>query len=241
MDKMDMILKQAFDVLAKEEYDNSLKNIPKHRFSLRFRWRMHRMTFRMKQKEAKESDENHASLTALYRTVSRKRLVLIILILMLLVSGTLLAAKPLLYWLYNRYVKQQEDHVEIMNQEDTASSARTGFRKYKIKELPKGYHLFDESFDEEFQEYQADYYDEEDNILSLRQFWKEEEDLGKVTLDSGDMENVEVNKFTGYYVVDHDTGSFILSDGIYVVIISGNCSKEALMEITLNLKLKEEI
>lgn len=239
MDKMDIALKQAFDVLAKEEYENFSRNIPKHRFSVRFRWRMHRMVAK-KKKEAKEDSDDDASITELYRTVSKRRLVLMILILMLLISGTILAAKPLLYWLYNRYIKQQEDHVEIMNQEESDNHVRGGFQKYKIMELPEGYRLVEETFDEEFQKYQVGYLDEKENVLYLRQYWEEDEDIGKVTSDASIIEKVEVEGFTGYYVVDKGVSSLVLSDGTYLVVLSGDFPTESLMKIAENLELQDE-
>lgn len=36
MDNIDLLLKEAFELLAKEEYENCPNEIPKHRFSLRF-------------------------------------------------------------------------------------------------------------------------------------------------------------------------------------------------------------
>ena len=43
---MDKLLRQAFDQIAKEEYENRPVEIPAHKFSLRFHWKMHKL-FRM--------------------------------------------------------------------------------------------------------------------------------------------------------------------------------------------------
>ena len=43
MDNMDLLLKDAFEEMVTEEYENRPLDYPKYRFSLKFRIKMHRM------------------------------------------------------------------------------------------------------------------------------------------------------------------------------------------------------
>ena len=70
---MDKLLRQAFDQIAKEEYENRPVEIPEHKFSLRFHWKMHKL-FRMSGAGKKEGvGKTGGSPMELFRPIRSKR------------------------------------------------------------------------------------------------------------------------------------------------------------------------
>ena len=87
MADMDKLLKQAFDEIAKEEFENRPEVIPEHKFSLKFRWKMHRILRKMKTGKDSSGDEKGHSLMGLYRSIhSRKRRTAIILLIIMVLG-----------------------------------------------------------------------------------------------------------------------------------------------------------
>lgn len=243
MADMDKLLKQAFDEIAKEEFENRPEVIPEHKFSLKFRWKMHRILRKMKTGKDSSGDEKGHSLMGLYRSIhSRKRRTAIILLIIMVLGGTAFATEPVIRWLCNYYVDQYDDHVKIQrdNPEEAEDGERGTFRKYQLTEIPEGYSLKTEEFDEEVQRYAITYTNSEENLLSLKQTWQEDELTENITSDTTPMEDVAVSGFTGYYTEDEENGSLILSNGIYKLVLVGPYSKGKLIELAENLKLVDE-
>lgn len=244
MADMDKLLKQAFDEIAKEEFENRPEVIPEHKFSLKFRWKMHRILRKMKTGKDNSGDEKGHSLMGLYRSVhSRKRRTAIILLIIMVLGGTAFATEPVIRWLCNYYVDQYDDHVKIQrdNPEEAEDGERGTFRKYQLTEIPEGYSLYSEKFEEDFQRYYIAYIGEEGELLYLKQTWQEDERPENITSDTEPLEDVEISGFTGYYAEDEENGSLILSNGVYNLVLCGPFSKEDLIKLAGNLKLADEL
>ncbi len=243
MADMDKLLRQAFDEIAKEEYENRPEVIPEHKFSLKFRWKMHRILRKMKTgKETREDGKGH-SLMGLYRSVhSRKRRMVILLLVIMVLGGTAFATEPVIRWLCNYYVDQYDDHVKIQrdNTEESEDKERGTFRKYYLTEVPEGYSLKTEDFDEEVERYAITYINDKEEVLLFKQTWQEDGRSENLTSNKEDLKDVEVNGFTGYYVEDQEIGTLILSNGIYRLVLNGNFSKEELIEIASKVELVDE-
>lgn len=245
MDKMDLLLKEAFEVLAKEEYENRPDDIPKHRFSLRFRWNMHRL-YRTLGKIKKHSDgEEETSILDLYRPLSARRyLALVSLLLLMLIGGTVFAGEPLIRWIHDYYMEQHKDHVAIQksekdedkDNEDTANV--TEFRKYRFQEVPVGYYIEKEEFSKNPQRYNVFYVNEVGNTLYLKQTFDGDEVVGNVTSNTEPLEEIMINGYVAYYAGDKDGGTVMFSDGTYMVVIYGNLPKETLIELAEGLELE---
>lgn len=243
MADMDKLLKQAFDEIAKEEFENRPEVIPEHKFSLKFRWKMHRILRKMKTGKDSSGDEKGHSLMGLYRSIhSRKRRTAIILLIIMVLGGTAFATEPVIRWLCNYYVDQYDDHVKIQrdNPEEAEDGERGTFRKYQLTEIPEGYSLKIEDFDEEVQRYAITYTNGKEQLLLLKQTWQEDGRSENLTSDKASLKDVEVNGFTGYYVEDKEIGTLILSNGIYRVVLNGNFSKEELIQIASKMELADE-
>lgn len=87
---MDKLLRQAFDQIAKEEYENRPVEIPEHKFSLRFHWKMHKL-FRMSGAGKKEGvGKTGGSPMELFRPIrSKRKMAAIALLILMLVGGTM--------------------------------------------------------------------------------------------------------------------------------------------------------
>lgn len=243
MADMDKLLKQAFDEIAKEEFENRPEVIPEHKFSLKFRWKMHRILRKMKTGKDSSGDEKGHSLMGMYRSIhSRKRRTAIILLIIMVLGGTAFATEPVIRWLCNYYVDQYDDHVKIQrdNPEEAEDGERGTFRKYQLTEIPEGYSLDMEEFDEEIQRYYAIYRNNNDEILGLQQTWKDDEIPENITSDTEPLKDVKVGGFTGYYAEDGENGSLILSNGVYTLMLSGPFSKQELIGIAGKLELADE-
>lgn len=53
------------------------------------------------------------------------------------------------------------------------------------------------------------------------------------------MEQVKVGEFEGYYVKDSDNDNFILSNAQYMLIFTGNLSKEEFLAMAEGLQIAE--
>lgn len=238
---MDKLLEKAFDQLAKEEYEKRPMEFPEHRFSLMFRWKMSRLFQRagIGRKEYKEGD----SLMTLFRPIhSKRRIIAIALLILIFLGGTAAAAEPFIRWLQDFYVEQNEDHVVIQNDEvdGTLEHTKENFRIYRLTEVPEGYTFWLEEFDEKFQRYKVSYHNAEDDILSLKQTWQEDDMAENLTSDTNNIEDVKVSGLTGYYTEDNGIGSLILSNGVYRLVLDGMFSKEELVELAKNLELSSQ-
>ena len=237
---MDKLLERAFDQLAKEEFEKRPMEFPKHRFSLMFRWKMSRLFQRVGigRKEYKEGD----SLMTLFRPIhSKRRIIAIALLILIFLGGTTAAAEPFIRWLQDFYVKQNEDHVVIQNDmvDGTLEHTKENFRIYRLTEIPEGYTLQLEEFDNDFQRYLITYNNDREDALYLKQTWQEDDTAENLTSDTEKIEDIKISGFTGYYAEDRGIGTLVLSNGVYKLVLEGKFSKEELTELAKNLELSK--
>ena len=239
---MDKLLKEAFDEIAKEEYVNRPTDFPEHRFSLRFRLKMrHLLNESVAGKKTGIAGAGN-SILELYRPVhTKRRLAAIALLVFVLVAGTVFGAEPIIQWLNNFCIEQSEDHVMIQNNEldESVEHTKANFRKYCLTEVPEGYSLDKELFEEGFQRYTISYSKEED-VLILKQTWQEDEVAENLTSDVEDLKDIDVNGFSGYYTEDKGIGSLVLSNGIYKLVLGGPFTKNELIDLAGKLELSDE-
>ena len=239
---MDKLLKEAFDEIAKEEYVNRPTDFPEHRFSLRFRLKMHRLLNESVADKKTGIAGAGNSILELYRPVhTKRRLAAIALLVFVLVGGTAFGAEPIIQWLNNFCIEQSEDHVMIQNNEldESMEHTKANFRKYCLTEVPEGYSLEKEEFDEEFQRYSTIYVNGE-NMLFLQQSWQEDNVPENLTSDMKGLQDIEVNGFTGCYAEDNGIGTLIISNGVYKLVLNGSFMKDELIELVGKLELSSE-
>lgn len=235
MDNMDLLLKEAFEEMVTQEYENRPLDFPEHRFSLKFRIKMYRLIHRIGVKE-KDSGEK-TSILELYRPIrSTRRLLLLVALILLLLGGTVVAAKTLICWLYQITLEQREDHVKVNENESIISEdeligAEGNFRKYKLTKLPEGYILMEEMSDEIFKERVEVYKNIEGYFLLFKQSGQGGITIGNVTSDREKLEEITIDDFKGYYMEDDNVGSILLSDEHTLIELSGRFSKEELIAL----------
>ena len=237
---MDKLLERAFDQLAKEEYEKRLVEIPEHRFSLRFYWKMYPLFQRVE--IGKKNDKAGDSPMELFRPIrSRRRMAAIALLILMLIGGTVVAAEPIIRWMQNFYVEQNEDHVVIQNNtvDEALEHTKENFRKYRLTQIPEGYYFNYEKFDEKFQRSKIGYFNENGNILTLKQTWQEDDMAEKLTSDAQAIDEVQVSGFSGYYAEDNGIGSLMLSNGVYKLVLEGKFSEKELLELAGGLELSD--
>lgn len=240
---MDKLLRQAFDQIAKEEYENRPVEIPEHKFSLRFHWKMHKL-FRMSGAGKKEGvGKTGGSPMELFRPIrSKRKMAAIALLILMLVGGTTIAAEPFIRWLQNFYIEKNEDHVVVQNNEldESVEHTKENFRKYRLTEVPEGYSLESEIYEDEFQKYIITYVNNSEDAILLKQTWQVDEQPENLTSNKKSLEDVKVNGFTGYFVEDNGIGSLIISNGVYKLVLNGSLSKEELIKLADKLELDEK-
>lgn len=238
MRELEELLREVLAEMIKQEYENRPKHIKRHFFSLRFRRRMRRMAKEVRAK--RQTEENASPITDLYRPIRSKRRWLILLaLLMVLVGGTVTGAEPVICRLFEYCMEQHGNFVEMESREDNSKMATDAFAKYEFAEVPEGYELVEEEFKSEFGVYQISYANSKEEILMFRQSLQENGNHGNVTSEREGMEEVKINDFQGYFVEDFDTGSMVLSDGTYMIELSGKFSKEELLSLAESLRHTE--
>lgn len=243
MNDMDKLLKQALEEIVKEDYENRPQDIPKHRFSAEFRRKMKQAVRMMEAPGKNDAGRSGNSLLELYHPIrSKRKWAVLALLILMLIGGSAIAAEPIRHWLKGFRVEQNSDHVRIQNgtEQTSAGENRGEFRRYRLGEVPEGYVLEQEKFEEGFQRYSIRYVNGSNNVLSLKQTWQEKEYPENLTSGAEPLEEVEMNGFTGYYVKDNGVGSLIISNGIYKLVLDGTFSKEELMGLVEKLELVDE-
>lgn len=218
MNDMDKLLEQAFEEMIKEGYDKRPKDLPRHQFSFEFRRKMKQVFQKFETQEKNGATKSDDSLLELYRPIrSKRRWIAVALLILMLVGGSVIAAEPIIQWLNGFRIEQRSDHVRIQNEQvqENEGEDRGDFRKYRLMEVPEGYEVESEKFEEGFQRYSIRYIGASNNVLSLKQTWQEKGYPENLTSDAKPLEEVEMNGFTGYYVEDNGIGSLIISNGVY--------------------------
>jgi len=241
MQNMDKLLKEVFAEIVEEGYENRHKEVPKHRFSLKFKLKMYRLMHKVGIME--KSPEREGSILELYRPVhSKRRLVALVLLMVMLLGGTVVAAQTIIYWLHEVILEQHDDHLKIYNPnlkaeaESTTTPALEEFHKYRLTEIPEGYRFVEEEYFDSYGLYKMVYENSEGYSLLLRQSVVGNKTFGNVTSDRTEIEEVMVNDLQGYYVKDVDMASLVLSDGEYLIELLGALSKEELISVAESLE-----
>ena len=244
MEKMEELLKDAFAELAEEDYENRSKEIPEHRFSLRFKLKMSWSMLRHWAGRRKHTQDKHGSVLELYRPVHSKRRFLVLLALLLvLLGGTVVAAESLIRWLHDVILEQHDDHLEIYKpqSEELEGTPRSGtevqnFQRYELTEIPEGYELVEEDYMKVYEVYHVTYKNSLNDMLVVRQGSVDNANIGNITSTEEKLEELNVNGFTGYFVKDGNIGNLILSDGEALIELSGSISKQELIDLAEKLK-----
>lgn len=240
-DEMDILLKAAFSQMVEQEYEKRPKEFPKHQFSPQFEHSMEEIlrTGRMADK-AEKKDKREFSMLALLRPIRSRRAVLAMVVLMVCLFGaTVSGTNPIIVWLHDSWMEQHGDYVEIENREKGSKRSDEAFQKYELTQIPEGYQLVEELFDESIGIYYLYYVNEEEDTFTFRQSMKDNKNLGNITANRKDMEQVKVGEFEGYYVKDSDNDNFILSNAQYMLIFTGNLSKEEFLAMAEGLQIAE--
>lgn len=243
MNDMDKLLKQALEEIVKEDYENRPQDIPKHRFSAEFRRKMKQAVRMMEAPGKNDAGRSGNSLLELYHPIrSKRKWAVLALLILMLIGGSAIAAEPIRHWLKGFRVEQNSDHVRIQNgtEQTSAGENRGEFRRYRLGEVPEGYVLEQEKFEEGFQRYSIRYVNGSNNVLSLKQTWQEKEYPENLTSDTEEMKDIEINGFTGYCVEDNGMSSLIISNGVYKLVLDGPFSKKELIELAGKLELSDD-
>lgn len=240
-DSMDELLKAAFSQMVEQEYEERTKEFPKHQFSPRFERSMEELlrTGKMSDKTEKK-DKRDLSLLALLRPIRSRRAVLAMVVLMVCLFGaTVSGTNPIIVWLHDSWMEQHGDYVELENREKDEKPSQGEFQRYELTQVPEGYRLVDKGFDESIGIYYMYYVNEEENTFTFRQSMKDNGNIGNITADRKNMEQVKVGEYEGYYVKDADNDNFILSDAKYMLVFTGSLSKEEFLAMAEGLKVAE--
>lgn len=240
-DEMDKLLKAAFSQMVEQEYEKRPKEFPKHQFSPQFEHSMEELLRTGKMADKKEKkDDREFSLLALLRPIRSRRAVLAMVVLMVCLFGaTVSGTNPIIVWLHDSWMEQHGDYVETENREKDAEVISGEFHKYELTQIPEGYQLAEELFDESVGIYYMLYSNEKENTFIFKQGKKENGNFGNVSANRKDMEQIRVGEFEGYYVKDSDTENLVLSDEEYMLVFIGNLSKEEFLVMAESLKVAE--
>ena len=241
MDDIDRLLQAAFTEMVEKEYANRPEKFPRHRFSRKFRRNMDELLRTGKAPAEKERKPIGAfSLLELMRPVRSRRAILIAAALVVLLFGTTASGtNPIIVWLHDSWMEQHGDYGEIQNREKGEGVSQKTFCKYELTEVPAGYEVVREEYDESIGIYYMTYADKDGNLLIFNQGAKDNGNLGNVTANRRDMEEVQVGGLEGYYVHDADTGNLILSDEKYMLVFIGDLSKAEFLELASGLRAVE--
>ncbi len=239
--EMDKLLKAAFSQMVEQEYEKRPKEFPKHQFSPQFEHSMEELlrTGKISDKTEKK-DKREFSMLALLRPIRSRRAVLAMVVLMVCMFGaTVSGTNPIIVWLHNSWMEQHGDYVELENRENDAEVSDGEFQKYELTQIPEGYQLTEELFDENIGMYYLYYINEDESTFTFRQSKKDNGNIGNITANRKDMEQVRVGEFEGYYFKDSDNDNLILSNAEYILVFTGNFSKEEFLEMADKLQIAE--
>lgn len=239
--EMDKLLKAAFLQMVEQEYEKRPKEFPKHQFSPQFEHSMEELlrTGKISDKTEKK-DKREFSMLALLHPIRSRRAVLAMVVLMVCMFGaTVNGTNPIIVWLYDSWMEQHGDYVELESREKEEKPSQGGFQKYELTQIPEGYQLAEELFDESVGIYYMLYSNEDENTFIFKQGKKENGNFGNVSANRKDMEQVKIGGFEGYYFKDSDNDNLILSNAEYILVFTGNVSKEEFLEMADKLQIAE--
>lgn len=237
-EELDRLLKRAFEKMVAEDYAKRPQEFPKHQFSARFERNMEKLLCAAE--TPTEEPAAKFSLLELLRPIRSKKAVVVMAAIMVLVFGkTAGGTNPIVIWLHDNWVEQHGDYVELENRERGENVFKEEFHKYELAEVPEGYDIADEEFDESVGIYMITYVNIEDELLIFSQGKKYNKNLGNVTSNRTNMEKIEIDNFEGYYVEDSNAKNLVLSDDEYMLVFTGNLPREEFFKMAENLQLTE--
>ena len=239
--EMDKLLKAAFSQMVEQEYEKRPKEFPRHQFSPQFEHSMEELlrTGKISDKTGKK-DKREFSMLALLRPIRSRRAILAMVVLMVCMFGaTVNGTNPIIVWMYDSWMEQHGDYVELESREKEEKLSQGDFQRYELAQVPEGYQLEEEKFDESIGIYYMLYSNEKKSTFSFSQGKKENGNLGNITADRKNMEQVKVGEFEGYYVKDSYTRNLVLSDEEYMLVFIGNLSKEEFLTMAEDLRIAE--
>lgn len=237
-EELDRLLKQAFEKMVAEDYAKRPQEFPKHQFSARFERNMEKLLCAAE--TPTEEPAAKFSLLELLRPIRSEKAVVVMAAIMVLVFGmTAGGTNPIIIWLHDNWVEQHGDYVELENRGRGENVFKEEFHKYELAEVPEGYDIADEEFDESARIYFVTYVNEKGEVLGFKQGKKDNRNLGNITANRQDLERIEIGNFQGYYVEDSDIDNLVLSDEEYLLVFTGNLSKEEFFNLVENLQLAE--
>lgn len=239
--EMDKLLKAAFSQMVEQEYEKRPKEFPRHQFSPQFEHSMEELlrTGKISDKTEKK-DKREFSMLALLRPIRSRRAVLAMVVLMVCMFGaTVNGTNPIIVWLYDSWMEQHGDYVEMESREKEEKPSQGVFQRYELAQIPEGYQLAEELFDESVGIYYMLYSNEDENTFIFKQGKKENGNFGNVSANRKDMEQVKVGEFEGYYVKDSYTSNLVLSDEEYMLVFIGDLSKEEFLTMAEDLRIAE--
>lgn len=242
--KMEELLAKAFEEIAKQEYENRPQDLPQHKFSLRFHCKMHWALWKAKRRKAKQRNAGRTGgkstpLTVLYSPIRHKKRIAVIAVILLFTGSIALSADSVFHFIFDRAIERNKDYMGVVY-EEWEDHKEGEFQKYEITDVPEGYALEREEFDEEFQVYRLHYRDKDGHTLYLNQSWQTDGLIGNVTSGVSSAEEVKINGYSGYYLSDDNINTVVFSDGTYLLEVSGDLPRKNMLEIAENLKLQTD-
>lgn len=239
---LDSCMDRALGQMVEQQYAARPQKFARHRFSLPFQWKMAK-TMRTFESDDREEKETSHSLPKFLRPVRSARVAVAMAAVMVVLLGTTVrGTNPIIVWMYETWMVQHGDYVEIEgrdNEQEIAEHTSDSFRKYELTKAPEGYELRDEMYEENIGVYHMFYSDEDDNLFIFKQGGKDNNNLGNVIANRKDMEKVTIGGFEGYFIEDSDVNNLVLSDEETILLFTGDLSKEELLELAGNLKVAE--
>lgn len=230
----DSCIDRALGQMVEQQYAARPRKFARHRFSLPFQWKMAKM-IRAFESDDCEKKETSRSLPKIFRPLRSARVaVAMAAVTVALLGTTVRGTNPIIVWMYETWMVQHGDYVEIEGREDEveiADHTSDSFKKYELTKVPEGYELQDETFVKEMGVYQIFYVREDGQMLSIQQYKKDNNNLGNITASRNDMEKVIIGDFEGYYIQDSDMNNLILSDDETMLLFTGVFSKEEFLEL----------
>lgn len=238
----DSCIDRALGQMVEQQYAARPRKFARHRFSLPFQWKMAKM-IRAFESDDCEKKETSRSLPKIFRPLRSARVaVAMAAVTVALLGTTVRGTNPIIVWMYETWMVQHGDYVEIEGREDEveiADHTSDSFKKYELTKVPEGYELQDEMYDEILHMNHLYYVNADGQLFALQQGEKDNKILGNVTANRKDMEKVTVGGFEGYFIKDSDINNLILSDEESILLFIGAFSKEELLELARNLRAVE--
>lgn len=230
----DSCIDRALGQMVEQQYAARPRKFARHRFSLPFQWKMAKM-IRAFESDDREKKETSHSLPKIFRPLRSARVaVAMAAVTVALLGTTVRGTNPIIVWMYETWMVQHGDYVEIEGRDDEegiADHTSDSFKKYELTKVPEGYELQDQMYEENVGIYFMYFVNGKQQTLVFQQGKNGNSNLGNITASRKDMEKVTVGSFEGYFIKDSDVNNLILTDDETMLLFTGAFSKEELLEI----------